>query len=228
MEALSSVREMAELAAQEASVREQTRRAMRTIGQERWYLAHIGVRGELKTQLALKRLERYEIEPYYPRLRKMVPIPKQRLSAKQRQAKFTPFEPKLVPLFPRYMFVRFDLRRGDWRDVFEEIGIWGMQVEREADRPLPAPVTDALVMAIRNREIDGAVPGELPLRQFAYEIGEIVRITEGSFLGHEAIVKDLPENTLGNVDENVKLELTKGLFGRPHLVELPLSHIAKR
>jgi transcription antitermination factor NusG len=222
---LRSVYELAIMAAAEASVRTRERLAMRVTGEERWYLTHIGARSD---DTAIQKLSNNGFEIYYPKLRKMVPIPLKRLSDKQRRAKFRPFEPKLVPLFPKYLPIRFDLRRGDWRDVFEFAGIWGLQVQKGADRPIPVAVSDALIESIRAREVDGAVPGEISMRKFAFEVGELVRVTEGVFKGFDAIVEALPDIPFGELDEDALGEFTVSLFGRPNLVEMPLSHVAKR
>lgn len=214
--------------AAEATAREAERRYRRNTAptdEERWYLAHIGVRND---ERAVERLRQHGFECYYPHLRKLVFIPLNRLSAKQRKAKIKPFEPKIVALCPKYPFIRFDLRRADWREVFEYAGIWGMQVARDGDRPLPLPVADAVIAEIRAREVDGTIPGELPMREFAYKVGEVVRITDGAFRGFDAIVEDLPNLTLGEVDEDARMALTVYLFGRSNRVELPLSAIAKR
>jgi transcription antitermination factor NusG len=66
------------------------------------------------------------------------------------------------------------------------------------------------------------------MRKFAFEVGELVRVTEGAFKGFDAIVEALPDIPFGELDEDALGEFTVSLFGRPNLVEMPLSHVAKR
>jgi len=84
----------------------------------------------------------------------------------------------LSPLFPCYLFARFDLRR-DYFTVKYTAGVHGLvSAGRE---PLAVPA--AIVEDLRQRGSDGAV--ELPRKAFGR--GERVKVVGGPFRGFDAI-----------------------------------------
>ena len=84
----------------------------------------------------------------------------------------------LSPLFPCYLFARFDLSR-DYFTVKYTSGVYGLiSAGRE---PLAVPAS--IVEDLRGRCADGAV--ELPRRSFGR--GERVKVVGGPFRGFEAI-----------------------------------------
>ena len=220
----------AEATARDAEIRHQ--RATRAAGDERWYLTHIGARSDDR---AITRLIRCEFELYRPQMWRMMPIPRNQLPPSRRKDACRPHAPRLVPLLGKYLFVHFDLRRADWRDVFDQAGIWGIQGFTDAVRPLPAPISDKVIASIKAREVDGGIPAETPVRQFAFEIGEIVRVTDtkNPFYGREMPVEDLiprellSKRELADIDDGDAVALTSILFNGPHRVLLPLSAIGK-
>jgi Transcription termination factor nusG len=64
---------------------------------------------------------------YCPRILELRPLAKRQLSAAQRRAGIAICRPQLVPLFPRYLFVRFDMGRAGWREVFSIAGVGGLR-----------------------------------------------------------------------------------------------------
>ncbi len=84
----------------------------------------------------------------------------------------------LAPLFPCYLFARFDLRDNYFTLKYTP-GVQGLvSAGRE---PLAVPA--AIVEELGRRGQDGVV--ELPTRAFSH--GELVKVVEGPFKGFEAI-----------------------------------------
>ena len=91
----------------------------------------------------------------------------------------------LEPLFPGYLFVRFDVDvPGDWLGVRSAYGIsYFLGNQGAGDRMLPATLPDDLIDEIRRRVASqqGAIEGEV------YRPGERVIIVGGAFDGLEAV-----------------------------------------
>ena len=84
----------------------------------------------------------------------------------------------ISPLFPCYLFARFDLHER-YFDVRYLPGIQG--IVSAGNDPLAVPV--AVIDAIRNRGVNGVVK----IEEKSLDIGERVRVVEGPFRGFEAI-----------------------------------------
>jgi transcription elongation factor/antiterminator RfaH len=54
---------------------------------------------------------------------------------------------KLVPLFPRYLFVALDLGRHQWRSVRGTFGVTTLVMEGERPRPVPPGIVETLAAA---------------------------------------------------------------------------------
>jgi transcription antitermination factor NusG len=222
LHALKLIRDaLAEKAAADATSRARAR--LMNSSDPQWYLAHTGP----ADSRAVDRLTRGGIEVYYPQMRVLQAVPRDKLSLKERNSAFVRKEWVLKPLFRRYLFLRFDLRGGDWRAIFEYAGVHGLIANDENGRALPAPVRGQVLEGVRLQETDGAFPGRLSARKLAIMIGEVVRITEGAFVAYTGTVLDIPETSLEELDENIKTKIAVMIFGRVTPVELPLSAIAK-
>jgi transcription antitermination factor NusG len=212
----------------EAHEREAVRQAAiwsRPAGQEHWYLAREGRR--FREESANGLFSDYGVECYTPRLRKMVRIPLNRMSQRQRRLGIAQREAKLVPLFPTYRLIRFDLRRNDWRELFERAGIHGMICLDEYGRALPMPVQDMEIDKLRAKEVDGAIPETMTVIDLGWEVGEQARIKEGPYIGYRGVVHDLPEIKVSDLDSEARCRLAMHIFGRVVLVEIPLHHLEK-
>ena len=130
--------------------------------------------------------------------------------------------PRLVPFMPRYVFVHFDMGKPGWREIFSFAGIGGMVCEGN----LPVAVPDALVASIREREVDGAVPGKSPAR-LIFKLGEEVRIDGGPFAPLSAIVEALPDAPIEQIDSETRIKVSVNLFGRPTPVHLTVGQVDK-
>lgn len=212
--------------AQQAAV-DATRRAgnlqrQRSQMSPQWYLVHTGP-GDTK---AVEHLKRANFEVYYPQMRLHKPVPQRLISSKNRQRGFTPIRTVIEPVWKRYMFVLMDLRDPMWRPAFEFAGVHGMIAVE--DNLLPAPVPDQKIAELRDLEVDGAMPGETPVRKLKFAVGDKVRIEDGPFEGYNGTVENVPEVTIADLDINVRIRVAVEMFGRVTPVELPLTAIVLR
>jgi len=190
----------------------------------KWYVVHNAAGNDKR---ALETLRRSAFEVYYPAEATMKVVPRNKLSQKQRRSSIPVYTRVLNPFFPRYFFVRFNLARGDWHDIFGLAGIHGILFTDDAPRPLPAPISDQVIAKIRSWEVDGAIPANIEASKFAFEVGEEVRIANGPFAGHNATVETLPPGAIETLDESARLRLLVSLFGRKSVVEMSLADIEK-
>ncbi len=184
-----------------------------------WHIVHFLGRSERQ---AIDFLRDRRIEVYYPMVREMRPVPRKELSKKQRASGIAIRRPKLVPLFPRYMFVRFDMGKDGWREIFDHAGVGGMVCEGD----LPVRVRDDLIAGIRGREIDGAVPGATPA-ELIFKIGETVRIKDGPFASFDGVVERLPSVAIEEIDADTRIRVAVSIFGRSTPVELEVQQVRK-
>jgi transcription antitermination factor NusG len=213
---------LAEKAAADATSRARAR--LMNSSDPQWYLAHTGP----ADSRAVDRLTKGGIEVYYPQMRVQHVVPRDRLSLKERNSVFIRKEWVLKPLFKRYLLLQFDIRGGDWRSIFEYAGVHGL-ISNDDGHALPAPVSGKVLAEFRKVESDGAFFGQTSARKLAIAVGDAVKILEGPFMGHPGAVTvtDIPETSIEELDENIKIKIAVMLFGRVTPVELPLSAIAK-
>lgn len=186
----------------------------------RWHV----VQGQLDGIRRLKECRSgLEAETYSPMIRTMQPVPRKQLSAKQRKSLITIKRPVLKQLFPGYFFIRFDRRHDRWHEIFKLVGIYGMICEGDT----PAPFPDGLLESLRANEVDGALPGKITLEQLNYKLGETVRVSHGPFIGFKAIVEELPNAPIEELDEDTRVRLLVSIFGRECSVATPILHFGK-
>ena len=185
----------------------------------RWHVVSITQRSDAH---AIEWLTRAGFETYYPQLRDMRPVPMRRRSQRQRKAVFTPMEPIVIPLFPRYVFVRFDpLRQPGWHAAFAQAGAGGLLCHGRQ----PAAIADADLARFRDAEIEGAVPGATPTR-FVVPVGAQVRIIEGIFAGQDVTVQRGIDIPLGELDDGARIVVMANLFGGVVPVEVDLGQLS--
>ena len=128
-----------------------------------WYLIHTKVRQELCAQ---ENLERQGFTCFLPQLR----------SEKLRRGVLTVLQ---EPLFPRYLFIRLDagLESRGWGPIRSTMGVTRLVTFGNQ----PAKISDALVGAIRAQTQDAIAP------QQYFELGQALVVTDGPFMGLEAI-----------------------------------------
>ncbi len=153
--------------------------------------------------------------------------PQRKLSAKQRRSLIPVVKRVLRPLFPRYFFVRFDLRREGWGAVFDRAGLHGVLANPGSMRRLPAEIGEGVIMGLRKQEQNGAIPIETRVAQLTYAIGEQVRISGGPLTGHNGAVEECPQGALCDLDESASVRLLVSLFGRQSVVSMSIFDIEK-
>ena len=128
----------------------------------RWYVARTQPNAELR---ACRHLQRQGFDTYMPCYLK-----------RRRHARMTRCSTSLAdPLFPGYVFVRFDPDAARWRAIHSTVGISHLVCQGER----PAPVPEGVVEDIRAAEDEaGMVPlNEAPVR------GDRVAVDDGPFAG---------------------------------------------
>lgn len=219
MAVTSVAKELAELAAEQATTRARAMAAVHLQSNLRWYLLQCAARSDKFVQ---EWLTDRGFESYYPQVREMRPVPKRKLTASQRRAEMTIMRPQTVPFFPRYMFVRFDIEGGLWRDIFGFVGIVGLHCAGD----IPAPIEDILIDSLRANEIDGAIPGKTESRHI-FTIGERVRVTDGPFAAFYGTVEKLANVPIEAIDPDTRIKVALDIFGRSTPCELEVSQLAK-
>lgn len=160
-------------------------------------------------------LDRRGYEVYYPRVRTMRRVGRKRLSQRQRRARIIVMKEVLTPLLPRYVFTRFDIADGRWREIFDIAGVTGVVCEHH----MPVPVSDALIARMRGTEVNGAIPGATPAVEI-YGVGQLVEIVDGPFAGFRGDIERIRTETIGDVAVAVQLTVAINIFGRLTPAEL--------
>jgi transcriptional antiterminator RfaH len=162
----------------------------------RWFVAYTQPQSETKAAFHLRR---QGFEVYLPQY--------QRLRRHARRRDFVN-----APLFPRYLFVAFDLERDRWRAARSTVGVADMICN--GDRPVVVP--EQIVAQIRAREND---KGQIILGKLTpFNAGEKVQILIGAFADCLGIFQCQTDV------ERVRVLLD--LLGRKVAVELPLEAVA--
>jgi transcriptional antiterminator RfaH len=157
----------------------------------RWYIVHTQPNGE---ERARHNLERQGFGVYLPKYLK------HRRHARR-------IEHVRRPLFPRYLFVRFDPETAQWRSINGTFGV--AHLVSNGNEPVPVP--DKIVEAIQARHDDD----ELVVLHApdTFEPGQKLEIVEGPFAWHTGLFQRLSDN------ERVVLLLD--LLGRKVTVTVP-------
>jgi transcription antitermination factor NusG len=166
---------------------------------KRWHAVHCVRESDEHVRLWLGP-KHFNFETYYPMVRELRPVPMRKLSQKERRLPFKVMRATLVPFFPRYIFVRFDVGNALWRDAFNFAGVGGMLCHGN----MPAPLDDWVIEQLMARQIDGAVPGALAMKDvFTPRLGEAVKITEGPFAQFNGVVEKLPATPIDGLDPDL-------------------------
>ena len=162
---------------------------------KRWYVAYTRTGLE---RIAKGHLENQGFTTYLPRRRR-----------ERRHARKV--DSILVPFFPSYIFVAFDIEQDPWRSVNGTYGI--RYLVGMGDSVLPVP--DGVIAAIREREnAEGLIDiAEEP----PFAPGEVVEITRGALAAQTAIFKC--------ANDNQRVTLLLSLLGRETEVKLPSSAV---
>lgn len=159
----------------------------------RWYVVQCQSHSEAR---AIFHLERQGYHVYCPRTEKII-----RHARKATKA--------LVPLFPRYLFLRLDPKRDRWHSIRGTRGVVRVISAGNLPQPVPRGVVETLQL-----EMNGAPESSTAL----LKVGQAVWIADGPFAGIVGVLQQLDEK--GRV--NVLLEL----LGRSVSVSLDSEDLA--
>ncbi len=90
------------------------------------------------------------------------------------------------PLFPRYMFIRLDEAVSNWATIRSTRGVAGLVRFTE----LPAKVPESLIEYLRKQCNTENTIDMTEKKPYVYDKGDEIEITEGSFRGIKAIIKE--------------------------------------
>lgn len=116
--------------------------------------------------------------------------------------------------FPGYVLVQMDMGDETWhlvKDVPKVLGFIGGTSDK------PAPITDAEADAILQRVQEGV---EKPRPKVLYEVGEVVRVTDGPFNDFNGVVEEVNY-------EKSRLRVAVMIFGRSTPVDLEFGQVEK-
>lgn len=159
-----------------------------------WYVAETLPRAEAQAE---RQLSRQGFSALCPRFRKL-----------RRHARRT--EQVLAPLFPGYVFVRFDQQRDAWRAINGTIGIRRLVgADTRSPQPLPGAVMEALLDRCDQGVVSCAMPDIQP--------GKEVRIVSGPFTDLLA--------TITSLDDKGRARILLDILGNRTAVRIPLAQI---
>jgi transcriptional antiterminator RfaH len=122
-----------------------------------WYAVHTQPNAEARAE---ENLSRQGYGVYLPRYRRWVRHARRREIVQR-------------PLFPRYLFTRFDRALMPWRPILSTIGVSAIVCGNDG----PAPVPPQVVESLRAHAAEGLFDELMPARRL--QMGDRVRITEG-------------------------------------------------
>lgn len=156
-----------------------------------WYVVYIKHNKEFQ---AIHELEKRGFKTFYP--------------------KFFEGE-KLKPLFPKYLFVQFDLDDMSWKHIN---GLRGVEHIVGVSGDFIPHVPSVFIQELMNKEKDGVV-------DVRYAVKKIVKFTPGQKLKVKGILgADLVGRYCSHTDERITLFLS--LLGRKNKVDLKIDEIS--
>lgn len=174
---------------------------------KRWYVLHVYSGMEKSVQKALReRIERAGLSDYFGQI--LVPT-EEVIEVKGGQKSITERR-----FFPGYVLIEMDLTDESWHLVRNTSKVTGF-VGGTGNRP--TPISEREVEKILNQMSEGV---EKPKPKILFEVGEVVRVTEGPFADFNGSVEE------ANYDKN-KLKVSVTIFGRSTPVELDFTQVEK-
>lgn len=141
---------------------------------KRWYVAHCHANREF---IAVENLIQQGIEVYAPFFMKVVRHARKIIEKK-------------APLFPRYIFVNFDIDADAWPCINNTRGVSKL-ICSQSDR-LPLAVKPGVIELLRASENESGIVSLAALEYF--KVGQKVRLVEGPFSGCVATYQGLTDN----------------------------------
>ncbi len=174
---------------------------------KRWYVVHAYSGFENKVKKSLEeRIQRMGMEDAFDEI--LVPteeVVEIRDGQKRRSER---------KFFPGYVLVKMEMNDATWhlvRDVPRVMGFIGGSSDR------PAPISEREADQILNRVQEGV---EKPRPKVLFEVGEVVRVTDGPFTDFTGAVEEV------NYEKN-RLRVAVLIFGRSTPVDLEFSQVEK-
>ena len=174
---------------------------------KRWYVVHAysGFENQVKKALE-ERVARAEMDDNFGDI--LVPT-EEVVEMKEGQQRRS--ERKFVP---GYVLVKMEMTDDTWHVVKEVPRVMGFI---GASRGRPSPISDAEADQILNRVREGV---EKPRPKVLFEVGEVVRVTDGPFNDFNGVVEEVNY-------EKSRLRAAVLIFGRSTPVELDFSQVEK-
>lgn len=174
---------------------------------KRWYVVQAYSNYENKVKLAVEeRIERLGMQEHFEDI--LVPteeVVEMREGQKRRSER---------KFFPGYVLVKMEMNDDSWHLIKDTPRVLGF-IGGSSDRP--APITDKEVDTILQRVQDGV---EKPRPKTLFEVGEVVRVTDGPFNDFNGAVEEV------NYEKN-RLRVAVLIFGRSTPVELDFGQVEK-
>ena len=174
---------------------------------KRWYVVHAysGFENHVKRSLE-ERIARHGMEDYFGQI--LVPTEE---VVEMREGQKRKSDRKF---FPGYVLVEMEMTDETWhlvKDVPRVMGFIGGTSDR------PAPISEKEARAILERVEEGA---ERPRPKVLFQVGEVVRITDGPFNDFNGVVEEV------DYDKN-RLRVAVLIFGRSTPVDLEFTQVEK-
>jgi transcriptional antiterminator RfaH len=161
----------------------------------RWYVAYTHPR---KEDLATENLLRQGFDVFFPRYLK-------------RRSHARKVEAVAAPLFPRYLFVAFDILESTWQTIRSTRGV--IDLVRNGSDPIPVPET--IIAEIRRRQDDNGLV--LLGQSLRLADGDSFRIESGPLASHLAIFKAKRDDT--------RVIALLRILGRHVTVQVPIAAV---
>ena len=190
------------------------------------------------------------VETYYPMIRQLMKVPRDKLTRAQRSEGIVLMRPRVVPFFPECTLARGP----DVLGVLEEQP--HVKATQIGNVPIgtavaPAPPVDMkklrvqeaavgflavgedltkvppmLIDELKRRELNGVIPGASSA-EWKFDKGDAVWIVNGPFTGMQAAVETPPACQLEDVDSDTKLVVACTMFGARRPVTLTVGDVRK-
>lgn len=179
------------------------------------------VRAAGRTDLAITVLTRIGFDVYYPKVLELRRLSKRQMSSRQRRAGIEIHRPQLVPLFPGYIFVHFNMTGGRWREAFRLAGVGGLVCEGG----LPVYISSSALARIKGIERNDAIEARTEKMRVVFGIGQEVKINSGPFAEFYGIMQTALDLPFDQVDPSTRIMVVVNCFGRSTNMELDIWQV---